>query len=187
MLEISPSEVAVLVDNGGVIAYPTEAVYGLGCDPDNLPAIEALLAVKQRPWQKGLILVAGDYQQLLPYIDESKLSSSQLAFVHSKWPGPYTFIMPSKANLSPLLRGTFDTIAVRVSAHEGIRNICHAINKPIISTSANLSGADPAMSITEIKQQFESKIAGVVMGDLGSQQAPSTIIDSISGQILRQG
>ncbi|WP_299007074.1 L-threonylcarbamoyladenylate synthase [uncultured Shewanella sp.] len=187
MLEILLSDVAEVLNNGGVIAYPTEAVYGLGCDPDNLAAIEALLSIKQRAWQKGLILVAEKYEQLLPYIDESKLNSSQLSFVQSKWPGPYTFIMPCKENLSPLIRGAFDTIAVRVSAHEGVRSICSAANKPIISTSANLSGAEPAMSMTEIKQQFEGKIAGVVIGKLGTQKSPSTIIDSMSGQILRQG
>lgn len=187
MLEVLPSEVATLVEKGGVIAYPTEAVYGLGCDPDNQTAIQALLDVKQRAWQKGLILVAGEYNQLRPYIDESNLSTEQLKNIHSKWPGPYTFIMPVKAGLSPLLSGAFDSIAVRVSAHSGIQAICAAINKPIVSTSANLSGNEPALSVMEIKQQFDGKIAGVVMGELGLQTAPSTIIDGVSGKILRQG
>ncbi|MCL1126991.1 L-threonylcarbamoyladenylate synthase [Shewanella surugensis] len=187
MLEVLPSEVAKLVDNGGVIAYPTEAVYGLGCAPDDPAALKALLEIKQRPWQKGLILVAGDYNQLIPYIDASKLSPAQLHFVHSKWPGPYTFIMPVKEGLSPLLSGAFDSIAVRVSAHEGIQTICAAMNKPIVSTSANLFGCSPALTVAEIREQFEGKIAAVVIGELGLQDAPSMIIDAISGKILRQG
>ena len=187
MLEVLPAEVAEVVMGGGVIAYPTEAVYGLGCDPDNDAAINHLLQVKQRPWQKGLILVAGEYQQLLPYIDESQLTAEQLAFVHSKWPGPFTFIMPIKPGLSKLLSGTFDSIAVRVTAHEGVRALCAAIDKPIVSTSANLSGQQPALSPSAVKQQFEGIISGLVLGELGYQSAPSTIIDAKSGNILRKG
>ncbi|MGS0692156.1 L-threonylcarbamoyladenylate synthase [Shewanella sp. 30m-9] len=187
MLEVLPAGAAELVEQGGVIAYPTEAVYGLGCDPDNNDAIERLLEIKQRPWQKGLILVAGDYQQLLPYIDESQLSVEQLAFVHSKWPGPFTFIMPIKPGLSKLLSGSFDSIAVRVTAHEDVKALCAAINKPIVSTSANLTGQEPALSASSVKLQFEGMIAGLVIGDLGSQASPSTIIDAKSGKIIRKG
>ena len=78
MLQLHPSDIKDVVLNGGVIAYPTEAVYGLGCDPDNDTAIQKLLAVKQRPWQKGLILVASEFSQLLDYVDESQLSAEQL-------------------------------------------------------------------------------------------------------------
>ncbi|MCU7375019.1 Sua5/YciO/YrdC/YwlC family protein [Paucibacter sp. O1-1] len=85
MLQLQPSAVATLIEQGGVIAYPTEAVFGLGCDPDNDSAIAKLLAVKQRPWQKGLILVASSFEQLLPYIDITQLSESQLQFAQSKW------------------------------------------------------------------------------------------------------
>ncbi|GIU46461.1 threonylcarbamoyl-AMP synthase [Shewanella sairae] len=187
MLEVLPADVAELVKQGGVIAYPTEAVYGLGCDPDNNDAIEQLLQIKQRPWQKGLILVAGEYQQLTPYIDESQLTAEQLEFAKSKWPGPYTFIMPIKPGLSQLLSGSFDSIAVRVTAHEGVKALCAAINKPIVSTSANLSGQEPALSAVSIKQQFTGMIAGLVKGDLGTQASPSTIIDAKTGTILRQG
>ncbi|MCL1059539.1 threonylcarbamoyl-AMP synthase [Shewanella gelidimarina] len=187
MLEVLPAEVAELIEQGGIIAYPTEAVYGLGCDPDNDEAIHQLLQIKQRPWHKGLILVAGDYQQLLPYIDESQLSVEQLAFVHSKWPGPFTFIMPIKPGLSKLLSGTFDSIAVRVTSHIGVKGLCAAINKPIVSTSANLSGQEPALSPIAVRQQFEGIIAGLVVGELGSQTAPSTIIDAKSGNIIRKG
>ncbi|MFT5788424.1 MAG: L-threonylcarbamoyladenylate synthase [Shewanella sp.] len=187
MLQVLPAEMAKLIEQGGIIAYPTEAVYGLGCDPDNDAAINQLLRIKQRPWQKGLILVAGNYQQLQPYIDESQLSAEQLAFVHSKWPGPFTFIMPIRPGLSKLLSGTFDSIAVRVTSHAGVKALCAAINKPIVSTSANLSGQEPALSPLAVQQQFEGVIDGLVIGELGSQSAPSTIIDAKSGNIIRKG
>lgn len=185
MLQLAPSEVSEVIEAGGVIAYPTEAVFGLGCDPDNDAAIERLLQVKHRPWEKGLILVASDFSQLTPYIDESKLTAAQLAFAHSKWPGPFTFIMPVRANISKLLCGRFNSLAVRISSHPGIQQICKQLGKPLISTSANLTGQDPAMSIDEVTAQFTGVIEAVVTGELGAEAKPSTIIDAISGKVLR--
>ena len=185
MLQQDPHAVVDVVLQGGVIAYPTEAVYGLGCDPDNDDAIEKLLELKQRPWQKGLILVASDFSQLKPYIDESQLSAEQLQRAFDKWPGPFTFIMPIKPNLSRLLCGQFNSLAVRVSNHPDVQVLCQALGKPIVSTSANLTGQEPAMTAAEVIQQFDGKIDALVTGELGSELKPSTIIDAISGKILR--
>ncbi|MBE7216556.1 threonylcarbamoyl-AMP synthase [Shewanella benthica] len=185
MLQLDPSEISEVIENGGVIAYPTEAVYGLGCDPDNAVAIETLLEIKQRPWQKGLILVASDYSQLAPYLDDTQLTTKQLESVFSKWPGPFTFIMPIRSNISKLLCGSFNSLAVRVSAHPGIQAICNSLGKPLVSTSANITGQQPAMSLDEVTAQFEGVIAGIATGELGFDANPSTIIDAISGKILR--
>lgn len=187
MQQLYPSQITDVIVQGGVIAYPTEAVYGLGCDPDNDQAIEALLAVKQRPWQKGLILVASSLDQLLPYIDITQLTEEQLAFAQSKWPGPFTFVMPVHSHVSRKLRGEFDSIAVRVSAHPVVRELCDTLNKPLVSTSANLAGEPPVVSSVHIIADFSDKIAALVLGDLGQQAQPSTIIDARSGQILRNG
>ncbi len=187
MLQLQPSEINDVVFNGGVIAYPTEAVYGLGCDPDNDEAIQKLLAVKQRPWQKGLILVASDFKQLLAYVDDSQLTAEQLEFAFSKWPGPFTFVMPIKSHVSRFLCGEFDSIAVRVSAHAGVRAMCEALGKPLVSTSANLAGEDPALSGEQILKDFDAKIDALVLGPLGEQRQPSTIIDARSGKIFRNG
>ncbi|NRD71829.1 threonylcarbamoyl-AMP synthase [Shewanella sp. VB17] len=185
MLEQAPSAAKQIIYKGGVIAYPTEAVYGLGCDPDNDSAITRLLALKKRPWEKGLILVASDYEQLRPYIDESKLSAEQLEYVLSKWPGPFTFIMPSKPGISNLLCGHFSSLAVRVSSHPTIQTICQLIGKPLVSTSANHSGEEPAMSSDEVIVKFSGEIDALIAGSLGGNSKPSTIIDAISGNILR--
>lgn len=187
MLQLHPAQITHVIVQGGVIAYPTEAVYGLGCDPDNDEAIEKLLAVKQRPWQKGLILVASSFEQLLPYIDVAQLTQAQLDFAHSKWPGPFTFVMPVREHVSRKLRGEFDSIAVRVSAHPIVRELCDTLNKPLVSTSANLAGQMPIMSSTQILADFADKIDALVLGDLGQQTQPSSIIDARSGQILRNG
>lgn len=187
MLQLQPSAVATLIEQGGVIAYPTEAVFGLGCDPDNDSAIAKLLAVKQRPWQKGLILVASSFEQLLPYIDITQLSESQLQFAQSKWPGPFTFVMPIKPQVSQLLCGQFDSIAVRVSAHPVVRELCETLNKPLVSTSANLAGEPPVVDAQHIITDFSDKIDALILGQLGEQRQPSTIIDARSGQTLRNG
>lgn len=185
MLQLAPSEAFEVIENGGVIAYPTEAVFGLGCDPDNEQAIEKLLKVKKRPWEKGLILVASEFSQLSPYLDATQLTQKQLEFAFSKWPGPFTFIMPIKAGTSKLLSGTFNSLAVRVSSHPGIQQICNQLGKPLVSTSANLSGQEPALNVAEVIEQFEHSIEAVITGELGSESKPSTIIDAISGTILR--
>ena len=185
MLEQAPAEVKQVIDRGGVIAYPTEAVYGLGCDPNNDVAITKLLSLKKRPWEKGLILVASDYLQLLPYIDDSQLTEAQRERVFSKWPGPFTFIMPIKPGISKLLCGNFNSLAVRVSSHPTIQAICQKLGKPLVSTSANHSGEEPAMSHSEILATFEGEIDALVAGSLGEQRKPSTIIDALSGKVLR--
>ncbi|CAM4184520.1 MULTISPECIES: L-threonylcarbamoyladenylate synthase [Shewanella] len=185
MLQQDPGALVETVLQGGVIAYPTEAVYGLGCDPDNDEAIQKLLDLKQRPWQKGLILVASDFSQLTPYIDCSVLTEAQMQSAFDKWPGPFTFIMPKHPGLSSLLSGQFDSLAVRVSNHPGVQALCQALGKPIVSTSANLTGEEPALTPEEVIRQFDGKIDGLVAGSLGAEPKPSTIIDVISGKILR--
>ncbi|MBR9728835.1 L-threonylcarbamoyladenylate synthase [Shewanella intestini] len=187
MQQLQPFEVGNLIENGGVIAYPTEAVYGLGCDPDNKQAIEKLLQVKQRCWKKGLILVAAEIDQLQAYVDFSQLTAEQLVLVKQKWPGPFTFIMPVGETTLPILKGEFDSIAVRVSAHPVVNRICQAIGKPLVSTSANLAGEQPILTLPKVLTDFKDKIDAVVLGDLGQQLQPSTIIDARSGKILRNG
>lgn len=187
MLQLQPDAVVDVISKGGVIAYPTEAVFGLGCDPDNEIAIQKLLDVKQRPWQKGLILIASHYEQLANYVDESQLTSVQLEFVLSKWPGPFTFVMPIKSNVSSLLCGEFSSIAVRVSAHPTVRALCDTLHKPLVSTSANLAGESPAMQARQILTDFNGKIDALVVGALGEQRQPSTIIDARTGHVIRNG
>ncbi|GGI91859.1 L-threonylcarbamoyladenylate synthase [Shewanella gelidii] len=185
MLHLSPSQASSTLDAGGVIAYPTEAVFGLGCDPNNRDAIEKILQLKRRPWEKGLILVASDMQQLDAYVDFSALTLAQLAETQAKWPGPFTFLMPKSKTLLPLLCGQFETIAVRVSAHPVVREICDHFGGAIVSTSANHAGEEPALTVAEIESIFEHEIDAVITGALGDNPQPSTIIDIQTGKILR--
>nr|WP_275661036.1 L-threonylcarbamoyladenylate synthase [Vibrio brasiliensis] len=173
--------------NGEVIAYPTEGVFGVGCDPDSPQAIEKLLKLKQRPIEKGLILIAASYQQLLPYIDESQLSAEQLQQVQKSWPGPVTWVMPCSEKVSDWVSGQYDTIAVRVSDHPLVQKMCNAFGKPLTSTSANLSGQPPCMTTEEVYQQLGSQLVAVLEGQTGGREKPSEIRDAKTSQVLRQG
>ncbi|WDE05350.1 threonylcarbamoyl-AMP synthase [Thalassomonas viridans] len=170
---------------GGVIAYPTEAVFGLGCDPDNDAAINKLLAIKQRSKDKGLILLAGDYAQLQPYIDESALPEGKLAEILSRWPGAITQIMPAKASVSSWVKGAFDSIAVRVTEHPDVIALCRQTGKPIISTSANLSGQPSLAEYQQVVNEFQDKVDYIVEGKTLGLTSPSTIINALTGEILR--
>lgn len=172
---------------GEVIAYPTEGVFGVGCDPDNNDAIDKLLALKQRPVEKGLILIAADYAQLLPYIDEDQLNEEQLSRVKASWPGPITWIMPASEKVSNHVSGQFDSIAVRVTDHSLVQKLCRQFGKPITSTSANLTGLPPCMTTTEVHQQLGDRLDAILEGETGGRDKPSEIRDAKTLQLIRQG
>lgn len=175
------------LNRGEVIAYPTEGVFGVGCDPDNSDAVRKLLQLKQRPEEKGLILIAADYEQLVPYIDESQLTEEQLARVKQSWPGPVTWIMPRSSRVSSLVSGQHQSIAVRVTDHPLVQKMCHAFAKPLTSTSANLTGQPACLTSEEVYQQFGREQILVLEGKTGGREKPSEIRDAKTLQVLRQG
>ena len=167
---------------GGVIAYPTESCFGLGCDPRNPLAVQRLLRIKGRPERKGLILIASKFNQLKPYL--APLKPSQIAQLHSKWPGPHTWLIPASHNCPFWLTGRHSTIAVRVTAHPAAIRLCREANMALVSTSANRSGGKAARSARECRRLFGSGVR-VIPGLVGSRRRPSTIQDLVSGRILR--
>ncbi|YBP36285.1 L-threonylcarbamoyladenylate synthase type 1 TsaC [Klebsiella pneumoniae] len=169
-----------------VIAYPTEAVFGVGCDPDSEVAVNRLLALKQRPVEKGLILIAANYAQLKPYIDDSMLTPAQRETIFSAWPGPVTFVFPAQPTTPRWLTGRFDSLAVRVTDHPLVIELCEAYGKPLVSTSANLTGQPPCRTTAEVHAQFGDSFP-VVDGATGGRQNPSEIRDALTGELFRQG
>ncbi|KGJ96720.1 L-threonylcarbamoyladenylate synthase [Colwellia psychrerythraea] len=170
---------------GGIIAYPTEAVFGLGCDPDNTSAIERLLSLKQRSPDKGFILLASNYSQLQPYIDEAAISEQQKVQILSRWPGAITQVLPINNNISPLLSGVYKTIAVRITQHPDVIALCRKTGKAIISTSANLSGQSAATTWQNVVMQFPTQLDYLIKTNTLGNNSPSTIIDGITSKILR--
>jgi tRNA threonylcarbamoyl adenosine modification protein (Sua5/YciO/YrdC/YwlC family) len=176
-----------ILHSGGVIAYATEAVFGLGCDPDNEAAVHKLLQIKQRPIEKGLILIAAEWQQLTPYLDISSLSDEQLQRVLDSWPGPYTWVFPAKTTTPKWLTGQFSSLAVRVSTHPQVRALCQLYGKPLVSTSANLTSLPACRTEHEVRLQLGERIGFILPGDVGTNSNPSEIRDVMTNQLLRAG
>ena len=169
-----------IFNDGGVFAYPTEAVYGLGCNPDNKKAVQRLLQIKNRPVEKGLILVASDFSQVEKYL--KPLNKIQQAFMVAS---ETTYVFPALNTAPKWLTGDFDSLAIRISNHPVVREICTTLNSALVSTSANLSGEAPAKNSIQVSDQLGNKIDAILDGKLGDLLTPTVIRDSISGEIIR--
>jgi L-threonylcarbamoyladenylate synthase len=175
-------QVAQVVKAGGVIAYPTEAVWGLGCDPWCEEAVDRLLALKSRPVDKGLILVAAHIEQFdFLLADLPQRWQQQLA---ESWPGPNTWLVPHQDLLPEWITGAHDSVALRVSAHPQVARLC-ALTGPLVSTSANPTGRPAARSRLRIEQYFHGQLDAVLGGRLGGRDKPSLIRDLRTGQVIR--
>lgn len=170
---------------GGIIAYPTESVYGLGCDPENSVTVERLLLLKQRPENKGLILIASSIEQLEPYL--KPLNRSTLQKIEATWPGPVTWILPARKHLPPYLSREDNTIAVRVTAHPAAAALCTVAHQALVSTSANISGHPSARTPLQVRNIFKDHVDYIIHGDTGGGRRPTEIRDSRSGEVLRVG
>ncbi|HEY5718044.1 MAG TPA: Sua5/YciO/YrdC/YwlC family protein [Motiliproteus sp.] len=169
---------------GGVIAYPTEAVWGLGCDPWQRRAVERLLALKQRPMHKGLIMVAASQSQIAPLLQS--LDSSERLRLDLSWPGPVTWLLPDPADWVPAwVKGTHSSVAVRVSDHPQVAKLCSAFGGPLVSTSANVAGQEPARAAADVRQAFSRQLDYLLPGPLGGLDRPTQIRDLRSGTVLR--
>jgi len=172
-----------VLKQGGVIAYPTEAVFGLGCDPFNESAVNRILEIKHRMPEKGLILIASRWEQvsnLVELPDEHLLEK-----VLKTWPGPVTWVFPASKSAPPWVCVGKDTIAIRVTAHAVANELCENFGGPIVSSSANLAGKTPAKSAEDVLEMFEDKVDFIVEGEVGGLDAPTPIYDVITGDVLR--
>jgi len=174
-----------LLRRAQVIGYPTEAVFGLGCDPRSADALESLIRAKGRDRSKGLILVAAGVEQLLGFM--GRLEGVCMATMLGSWPGPCTWVVPAALDVHPLVTGGRRSVAVRVTAHPLTRLLCHRFGGAIVSTSANRAGAAPARSASILRRRLGHRVAMVLDGSLGCALRPSTIRDVRTGAVLREG
>lgn len=170
---------------GGVVAYPTEAVYGLGCDPHNRKACEQLFALKQRAPSQGVLLIGADFDQVAPWIDLASTPPEALARARRTWPGPHTWIFPRAAGVPAWIAGAHRGIALRVTAHPPAVALCRAFGGALVSTSANRHGELPARNATAVRAAFGRTLAAVLDGPLGGLEQPTPIRDAISGESIR--
>ncbi|QHS10794.1 L-threonylcarbamoyladenylate synthase [Sinimarinibacterium sp. NLF-5-8] len=173
---------AAAVRAGGIIACPTEAVWGISCDPLNQMACERLIALKRRDWRKGVIVVAARFEDLPSFVLRPDDIAMQRA--RASWPGPNTWVFPVSADAPQWITGAHPSLAVRITAHPLLRALCARCG-PLVSTSANLSGRAPARTISEVRLQLGKQLDYIVPGALGGRSTPTRIRDVLSGEVLR--
>lgn len=171
--------------DGGVIAYPTEFCFGLGCNPDDEAAIRRLLKIKQRSAKQGLILIASDKKQFDRYVQWGKLNASQLAYLDSTWPGPVSWLVPASDTCSPLLRGEHTTLAVRIPAFKPMQGLCKSVQIPLVSTSANRHGKPSLITAAQLEMQLGREIDYIIDQPVEGLAQASQIIDAKTQEILR--
>lgn len=180
---ISSRKLAAHLKRGGLIAYPTESCYGLGCDPGNRAAVQRILKLKQRPQRKGLILIASKYKQVARYLqvrtiaEQSRMQNEETKAV--------TYLMPAKPSCPRWLRGEHDALAVRFTAYPFAKQLCRSADSALVSTSANRSGMRPAKTYAECQRLFGKKV-WVLRGRVGKRKQASTIQAWTDGRIVRK-
>jgi len=183
MLNLSIRQGVAALHSGGVIACPTEAVWGLSCDPLDDDAVARLLNLKRRAIGKGLILVAASESQLAWLLQG--LPSAQRARLQLAWPGPTTWLVPHHNRVPQWIHGDHDTVAVRVSAHPVVSALCSAWGGVLVSTSANPAGSQPAVQSFQVRRYFGELLDYIVPGSVGGADKPTVIKDLASDQIIR--
>ena len=176
---------AALLREGGVLGYPTEAVFGLGCDPHNRVAFDRLFDLKQRPPTQGVLLIAADFAQVCPYIDFTTVPDTVLDEVHATWPGPNTWVFPRSSRVPDWVAGAHAGIALRVTAHAPAAALCRAFGAPLVSTSANPHGEPPARDTDTLVRYFGEALDAVLDAPLGGLDRPTVIRDALTGAIIR--
>ncbi|MFD1383333.1 L-threonylcarbamoyladenylate synthase [Rhodanobacter aciditrophus] len=183
LISSNASEIADIIRQGGVVAYPTEAVWGLGCDPFNEQAVQQILTLKSRPMEKGLILITGHESQLTPW--QYMLPAEQFARLIAKTERPTSWVVPDTQITPAWVRGQHPSVAIRLSQHEPVQALCHAYQGAIVSTSANPAGLEPAISKEKVIAYFSDKLDAIFDQPLGQASKPSQVLDLMTGQQFR--
>ena len=175
-----------VLHQGGVVACPTEAVWGISCAADNAQAIHKVLELKQRPVEKGMIVAVSNIEMLEGWVDWSHLSEKVKQCFRQTWPGPVTWVLPATSAVLPEVTGAnTGKVAVRVTSHPVLKALIDAFGNPVLSTSANISGDPPVKSEHALSPALLGKVDAVVSGDVGGLEKPTEIRDALTGTIIR--
>ena len=172
------------VKQGAIFAYPTEAVYGLGCDIFNVHSINRILKLKKRDVSKGLIVISDNLEKVRELIDDNYF---KLFVENNSDATPTTWLCPSSDIVPPEITGGHNKIGIRITNHEVSCELCKVLDFPIISTSANISGQDPVQILQDCINIFGKDVDYIIKGPIGKNKKPSRIIDLISKKVLREG
>ncbi|CAN5449028.1 Sua5/YciO/YrdC/YwlC family protein [soil metagenome] len=179
------TSIAEQIRRGGVVGYPTESVFGLGCDPHDAAAVARIFELKQRDPGQGFLLIAADLQQIARYIDAAQVPAEVRARVESGWPGPSTWIFPASREVPAWISGRHTGISLRVTAHGPAAALCRAFGGALVSTSANPHGLPPARPAAEVEAYFPGQLAAVLDEPVGTLAQPTIIRDALTGEVVR--
>lgn len=171
------------VAEGGVIAYPTDTVYGLGCNPFNGAAVLHLLSLKHRSAAHGVILIGNSLQQFRPFLQPLSKAASER--VNRRYKTPVTWVLPCLPDTPVWLTGQHDTLAIRITDHPVAAALCQQWGGPLVSTSANIHGHPPATSPLQVRMIFNKQLDYIVHDPVGATNHPSTIRNGLTGEVLR--
>ena len=174
---------ATVIQQGGVVAYPTESCFGLGCDPENITAIKRILKIKKRKREKGVILIADRFERFNIYIHP--LEDKILETIKGSWPGPNTWLCPAKSSCSPWLKGGYANLAIRVTAHTPAAKLAQKSNCALVSTSANVSSKPALTQSQSVVKEFDGLVDLVLDLPIGGDLNPSTIRNATTGEVIR--
>ncbi|MDE0920692.1 MAG: Sua5/YciO/YrdC/YwlC family protein [Arenicellales bacterium] len=172
------------IRGGGVIAYPTEYCFGLGCNPFNQNAVRKIFHLKRRSWLEGVIIIAANLVQLRRLVDFDQIRDIER--LTSVWPGPHTWLLPALTRVPRWIRGRHDSVAVRITAHRTAVELCRNSGGLLVSTSANRSGRPPLRHYTQVCSEFGTALDFVVEKSIGNANAASSIYDFSTGAMVRK-
>ncbi len=178
--KVNTTDASDIIKNGGVVIYPTEGIYGIGCDPYNKHSVEKIFQLKGRDYDKRFILISSQAEFLTDIIDIDTAQGSRL-----KSSDFVTWIVPAN-NSCPSWLKSDNGVAVRITQHPVVKDLCNKLGSPIISTSANYSNQEYINDITMIEKLFDGKVSCIVNGKLGNKKKPSTVRDIMTNEILRR-
>lgn len=180
-------KVASVIKNGGVVITPSEGVYGISCALNCEDAINRIISVKQRDIRKGLIVVDKDLSYLRQYIDKGSLSRKHQTLLEKYWPGPHTFVLKMNEDFHSVALRENHSLAVRISNFSVFQKLCKYVGKPIISTSANISGNAATSDINMLDNEVVSRVDLVLSLPCQGQNIPTTIFDTTTDTLVRKG
>lgn len=172
---------ARIIQNNGVIAYPTESVYGLGCDPLSEQAVFRILQLKRRPVEKGLIIIASSFEQLEPFIIISEKDKQKITGYDS----PMTWLVTKSDHTPHWISGKHKKVAVRICQHPFVIDLCNKLKHPIVSTSANPTAKKPANTLMQARQYFSNQVDMYINGNTGKLKTSTPITDLETNTLIR--
>jgi len=171
------------VRQGGIIAYPTETVYGLGCDPLCAKAVHRINILKGRDASKGLILIASRLQQLDALIDvPDRNDRAAIVSEHE----PTSWLVPTRNTTPEWITGKHQTIAIRTTSHPMVMQLCDQLGHALVSTSANPAGKRPALNALQLHRYFEGLVDSMLVSNHNCSGRPSKIRDLKSRRLVRK-